>query len=81
MTAANPASDTIVEHVDDVWEHSVMPSLVEYVRFPCVSVQFDAQWREHGHLHQAIEHLRQWCLARPIDGMSIEVLEIGRAHV
>ena len=76
MAAANPASVAIVEHIDDVWEHSVMPSLVEYVRFPCVSVQFDAQWREHGHLHRAIEHLRQWCLARPIDGMTIDVLEL-----
>ena len=70
------ASDTIEAHVDTVWAASVLPSLMDYIAIPCVSVHFDPEWRLHGHLDQAVEHIRAWCAARTIAGLSVEVLEL-----
>ena len=70
------ASDTIEAHVDTVWAASVLPSLMDYIAIPCVSVHFDPEWRPHGHLDQAVEHIRAWCAARTIAGLSVEVLEL-----
>ena len=69
-------SDTIEAHVETVWAASVLPSLMDYIAIPCVSVHFDPEWRPHGHLDQAVEHIRAWCAARTIAGLSVEVLEL-----
>ncbi len=71
----NPA-EVVQQHVDHVWDTDVLPSLMEYIRIPCVSVHFDPDWRAHGHLDQAIEHIRTWCAGRDIAGLSVEVLEL-----
>ena len=83
MSAAERhTADTISAHVDEVWERDVLPSLMDYIAIPCVSVHFDPQWREHGHLDRAIELIRTWCAARSIDGLTIEVVELpGRTPV
>ena len=70
------AADVIHQHVEHVWEHDVLPSLMEYITIPCVSVHFDPQWREHGHLDHAVEHVRSWCAARTIAGLRVDVLEL-----
>ena len=76
------AAEVVQQHVDSVWDDDVLPSLMEYIRIPCVSVHFDPDWRVNGHLDQAIEHLRSWCVARDIAGMTVEVLEIpGRTPI
>ena len=76
-TPLDPAtSDRIVAHVDQVWADDIVPSLVEYVRIPCVSVQFDPDWKASGFLDTAVEHIRSWCAARQIEGLVVEVHEI-----
>jgi acetylornithine deacetylase/succinyl-diaminopimelate desuccinylase-like protein len=57
------------------WDDEVMPVLCEYVAVPAVSSAYDAQWEEHGHVRRAAELMRDWCLARPVRGMSVELLE------
>jgi len=79
MTRSTVDADTgsrVVAHVEQVWSDDILPSLVEYVRIPCVSVQFDPDWKASGYLDTAVEHIRAWCAARPIDGLVVEVHEI-----
>ncbi len=63
-------------YVDQVWADDILPTLMDYIAIPCVSVHFDPQWREHGHLDEAIELIRGWCAARTIAGLTVEVVEI-----
>ena len=56
--------DNVRDHVERVWTDDVLPSLMDYIEIPCVSVHFDPDWRTHGHLDRAVEHLRAWCAAR-----------------
>lgn len=64
------------EYVDQVWDESIVPALVEYVRIPNKSPHFDADWREHGHMDRAVALIEGWCRERTIEGMQIEVVRI-----
>ena len=63
-------------HVDRVWSDSILPALHDYIRIPNVSVDFDPQWHEHGHVQRAVDLVRDWCAARSIVGLEIEVREL-----
>ena len=67
---------TIAEHVDREWRDSILPALCDYIRIPNVSVAFDPQWDEHGHMRRAVELVSGWCSSRAIAGMSLSVNEL-----
>lgn len=68
------------EHIERVWTDSILPALHDYIAIPNVSQSFDAHWAEHGHMAAAVELVRQWCAARVVAGMQIEVRELpGRS--
>ena len=75
-------SDALTTHVDTVWADEIVPALHEYIGIPNVSVLFDPQWREHGHMDRAVELIRAWCAGRAIAGLTVEVHELpGRTPV
>ncbi len=75
-----PASfSPIAELCNTVWDE-VVPVLHDYIAIPNVSEAFDPQWREHGHMAQAVELIAAWCRERPIPGLVVEVIELdGRS--
>jgi acetylornithine deacetylase/succinyl-diaminopimelate desuccinylase-like protein len=74
--------NTLSEHVDRVWDDEIVPALHEYIAIPNVSVLYDPQWREHGHMDRAVELIRAWCAARSIAGLTVEVQQLpGRTPV
>ena len=54
--------------IEDVWERSIVPTLLDYIRIPALSPAFDPDWSAHGHLGRAVALLRGWAEARGIDG-------------
>lgn len=72
--------DTVIaDHCNDVWGE-IVPVLHDYIAIPNVSEAFDPEWREHGHMARAVEVVADWCRARPIPGLSLEVVELdGRS--
>jgi len=74
-TIENAAADVIREHCDDVWD-GIVPVLHDYISIPNVSVDFDADWAEHGFMHQAVDLISDWCRNRPIEGLVVEVIEL-----
>ena len=74
--------DAIAELTADTWERDGLPSLTEYITIPALSPLFDPEWAAHGHLADAVEHIRAWCAARPIEGLAVEVHRLeGRTPV
>jgi acetylornithine deacetylase/succinyl-diaminopimelate desuccinylase-like protein len=68
--------------VTHVWDHSILPQLVEYVRIPNKSPLFDPDWEAHGHMEAAVQLMRRWVEAQPLPGMHVEVLRLpGRTPV
>ena len=72
---------TITDHCDDTWD-GIVPVLRDYIAIPNVSPVFDPGWKERGHMDRAVELIVDWCRARPIPGMAVEVVELdGRTPV
>lgn len=71
MSLSEPAA-----HLVDARWPEIVPVLEQYITIPNVSESFDPQWREHGHMADAVELIRSWCAARPIPGLTVEVIEL-----
>lgn len=66
----------------EAWRDDVLPALVEYIAVPAVSPLYDPDWQANGHLADAVALVRDWCAARPIEGLSVSVHELpGRTPV
>lgn len=79
MTDTAPAaldSEALRSYVEGVWDSSILPALVDYVKIPNKSPHFDADWEEHGYMEQAVTLVSEWCRARPIEGLSVEVVRL-----
>ena len=64
------------------WDAEIVPALCEYIRIPNVSAAYDADWERNGYMDQAVTLIRDWCAARPIDGLAVEVSRLpGRSPV
>jgi acetylornithine deacetylase/succinyl-diaminopimelate desuccinylase-like protein len=68
--------------VENTWNDSIVPNLLEYIRIPNKSPHFDADWASHGYMDQAVKLAEAWCQVQPIAGMSVEVVRLeGRTPV
>jgi acetylornithine deacetylase/succinyl-diaminopimelate desuccinylase-like protein len=64
------------------WEAEALPTLSDYIRIPCLSPGFAADWAEQGHIAAAVSLLRSWADARPLEGITVDVVELeGRTPV
>ena len=69
-------ADRIRRHVGELWDDSIVPELVEYIRIPNKSPHFDPDWAERGHMDAAVAHMVRWCEEHPIEGMELEVVRL-----
>jgi acetylornithine deacetylase/succinyl-diaminopimelate desuccinylase-like protein len=68
--------------VDDSWERSILPRLLDYVRIPNKSPLFDPEWEAHGHMEAAVQLMQRWAQAEAPAGSTVEVLRLaGRTPV
>jgi len=72
MTVTDPDIG-LAARIDRRWADDVLPTLTEYIRIPNVSKAFDAAWEEHGFMERAVAMIRDWCAARPIAGLTVDV--------
>lgn len=64
------------EFVEQIWERSIIPQLIEYIPIPNKSPLFDPKWQEHGHMDRAVSLIESWCRAQEIPGMKLEVVRL-----
>jgi acetylornithine deacetylase/succinyl-diaminopimelate desuccinylase-like protein len=76
VAVASPTVEVTASLVD-VWEHDVLPTLVEYVAIPDVSPAFDADWANAGHIDAAVELLSGWAAGRGVAGANVEVQRLA----
>jgi acetylornithine deacetylase/succinyl-diaminopimelate desuccinylase-like protein len=62
--------------IDELWDGSIVPELVEYIKIPNKSPAFDADWHSHGHMEEAVSLIERWCREYALPGMRIEVLRL-----
>ncbi len=62
--------------VANEFEDSILPTLIDYIRIPNKSPDFDPDWASHGYMHEAMDLIVKWCRAHPVYGMELDVLEL-----
>ncbi len=70
--------DRARDFVERLWEESILPRLIDYIRIPAISPHFDPAWERHGHLDQVVELAADWCRAQPVPGLEIEVVRLPK---
>ena len=58
--------------IDQTWDESILPELVEYVRIPNKSIAYDRDWEANGHMERAVQHMRRWAEAHAPTGSTRE---------
>lgn len=68
--------------IDGTWDTEIVPALEQYIRIPNVSAAYDPGWVEAGHMDRAVELARAWCVDRPVEGLTVQVVRLpGRSPV
>ncbi|MEO8165485.1 MAG: M20/M25/M40 family metallo-hydrolase, partial [Betaproteobacteria bacterium] len=75
---STPALDakSLEEFVSLKWDNEVVPKLSQYIRIPCKSPHFDADWAKNGHMDAAVALAEEWSRAQRIPGLKIEVVRL-----
>jgi len=63
--------------VDAVWQSTIIPALVDYIRIPNRSPAFDPQWVEHGHMERAVTLVVGWLKAHAPADAHLEVVRLA----
>ncbi len=63
--------------VDDLWNDSITPTLVEYVAIPNKSPNFDPQWAAHGYMDAAVALAEKWVRQHAPSDATVEVVRLG----
>lgn len=68
--------DKNLQFAKDIWEQKIIPALMEYIKIPNKSPQFDQAWREHGYMDQAVSLIANWCKHEGFDDMTLDVVQL-----
>jgi len=62
--------------INQLWDDSIIPALMEYIKIPNKSPQFDRDWRTHGYMDQAVTLISDWCRQQVVKGMTLDVVQL-----
>jgi acetylornithine deacetylase/succinyl-diaminopimelate desuccinylase-like protein len=65
-----------IDYINQLWDSSITPTLMEYIKIPNKSPQFDKDWQAHGFMDQAVNLISQWCNDNAVDNMKLEVVKL-----
>src|SRR5690348_9949420 len=64
--------------LEALWDSSVLPTLVDYIRIPNKSPAFDPDWVNHGHMEKAVALFERWAREHiaQLKGATLEVVRL-----
>ena len=69
-------TDKLRQSIDEFWDSEILPTLVDYIKIPNLSVAFDADWQANGHMERARRLAVDWLRAHSIPGWTLHDLGI-----
>ena len=58
------------------WDDDIVPQLIDYIRLPAKSPNFDPDWKRHGHIEASILQAHRWAAGQGIGGLELEVVRL-----
>ncbi|EKD70287.1 MAG: hypothetical protein ACD_46C00578G0003 [uncultured bacterium] len=69
-------------YINNLWDTSIVPTLMDYIRIPNKSPLFDSDWQKHGYMDKAVKLMTHWCQQQAIPDMKLDVVQLeGRTPV
>lgn len=65
-----------IRFINQVWDDTIIPTLMEYIKIPNKSPQFDRQWQAHGYMEQAVNLIANWCKQNAVPNAKIEIVRL-----
>jgi acetylornithine deacetylase/succinyl-diaminopimelate desuccinylase-like protein len=62
--------------IEQIWEDSAVPTLIDYIRIPNKSPAFDPDWEKHGYMRDAVKLLEAWARKYLPEGATLEVVQL-----
>ena len=62
--------------INELWDKNITPTLMEYIKIPNKSPQFDKEWQQHGYMDQAVTLISDWCKMHALKNMALEVIKL-----
>src|SRR5258706_14167567 len=62
--------------LEQFWDDSIVPALVEYIRIPAKSPHFDPAWEKNGYIDAAVDLAAGWGGRNPGPGGKGEVVRL-----
>jgi acetylornithine deacetylase/succinyl-diaminopimelate desuccinylase-like protein len=82
MSNSKLDSKKLTTTIHKIWDESIVPTLMDYIKIPNKSPAYDPLWQEHGYMEQAVTLMVNWCKQHPVKNMQLEVLRLpGRTPV
>ncbi len=72
-----PVSAKTMTWVEEQFAQSIVPTLVDYIKIPNKSPDFDPEWKKTGHMARAVALFAGWAKARLPEGATLEVIQLG----
>jgi len=64
------------DFIDEIWDNSIVPELIEYIKIPAKSPHFDADWEVNGFVEEAVQQIFGWCKNQDVKGMELEIVRL-----
>jgi len=65
----------VEEFVENQFTNSILPSLIDYVKIPNLSRNYDPEFLTNGLLQQAANHMIDWVKQQNVKGLQVELVE------
>jgi len=62
--------------IDYIWNQSILPELIDYIRIPNKSPLFDPDWAKHGYMEKVVQQFSEWARVQNIVGAELEVIRL-----
>ena len=62
-------------YVDKFWDKHIIPTLLDYIRIPNKSPDFDPEWINNGHMASALKLAKDWAEKHKPDGSTVHTFQ------
>lgn len=62
--------------IENTWDQSILPELIDYIRIPNKSPLFDTDWVKHGYMEKVVQQFADWSTSQNIVGAKLDIIRL-----
>jgi acetylornithine deacetylase/succinyl-diaminopimelate desuccinylase-like protein len=65
-----------INTISQLWDNDTIPGFMEFIKIPSKSIDFDAEWQQHGYLTSALQSIANWAKQQNIVGLKASLHQL-----